>query len=780
MECAAYKFALMNVRFAPLFALLLAFIASAVPPAAAQVDAPEPLVVMNLAAHPDDEDGLTLAYYRHVEDAAAYSVIYTRGEGGQNEIGPELYEKLGAIRTAETEAAARRLGTQVRFLNFYDFGYSKFAREAFEEWGGRDSVTARLVYLVRKLKPDVLFTNHDTLTVGDTQHGHHQAVGLSAYDAFGLAADPSYHPEQLDEPGVDLWQPKRLFLRIWRWGGGDAEPDVKVPVGDLIPDREVAAADLAVEAAAQHRSQGFDKFAPRFRRDTTYFQLLRAAPGVPPLPDEATDLAAGLSPNTHADDASLAYLIDSGRITASLPGEASLQPDVSIALPGDEVSVRWTRDLTFHASTGRPTPVEIVFSGAMNTTVTVPPGAAPAAVLRIPTDAAPTLPKHVRQYDRFLSTAPIQYAVRQPGDADALYAAGHLGLEIAPPLAIEPAAQVIRLRPGDNWVPIRALVYDAAVDSVTVGISREEIIPTDPVYTLTSRTFAAPADGVLADSVAITLDKSELDASPLPLYLSAVPLYTSSDATRRGEPAVALQPARALPPVQIPDGLRVGFVQSYDDATMSALRDLGATVVPLDSAALAAGDFGDLHTIVVDIRAYLVREDLRRYNEKLLEWVRDGGHLVVNYQKTFEWNPGYDDPFAEGEKNPAGFAPYPLLLGRDRVTYEDAPVTLLAPDHALFHTPNEITDADWDDWVQERGLYFPAEYDDRYTELFAMNDPGEAPLRSSTLIADVGEGTYAYTALGWYRQLAAYNPGAYRLFANLVSLPLARGHAADG
>jgi len=147
---------------------------------------------MNLAAHPDDEDALTMAHYRHAHDAVVHSVIYTRGEGGQNEIGPELYAALGAIRTAETEAAARHLGTQVRFLNFDDFGYSKHASETFERWGGEDEVTGRLVYLIRKLKPDVLFTNHDTLTVGPrTQHGHHQAVGISAYRAMQLAADPA-------------------------------------------------------------------------------------------------------------------------------------------------------------------------------------------------------------------------------------------------------------------------------------------------------------------------------------------------------------------------------------------------------------------------------------------------------------------------------------------------------------------------------------------------------------------------------------------------------------
>ena len=145
------------------------------PPASSPYPETAPLVVMNLAGHPDDEDGRTLTYYRRAKNAIAYSVIYTRGEGGQNEIGPELYEELGAIRTTETERAARILGTQTYYLNFNDFGYSKTARETFDLWGGEDLVTSRLVYLIRKLKPDVLFTNHDTLTPGPRrQHGQHQ------------------------------------------------------------------------------------------------------------------------------------------------------------------------------------------------------------------------------------------------------------------------------------------------------------------------------------------------------------------------------------------------------------------------------------------------------------------------------------------------------------------------------------------------------------------------------------------------------------------------------
>jgi hypothetical protein len=230
--------------------------------------------------------------------------------------------------------------------------------------------------------------------------------------------------------------------------------------------------------------------------------------------------------------------------------------------------------------------------------------------------------------------------------------------------------------------------------------------------------------------------------------------------------------------VAVPPNLRVGVVQSYDDALSLALSEMQVDHVLLDSLALAHSTFDDLHTIIVDIRAYLVRPDLRAYNKRLLDWVERGGHLIVNYQKTFEWNAQYDDPFIADQKNPGDFAPFPIELSRDRVTRETAEVTVLEPDHVLFHTPNVVDAAAWDGWVQERGLYFPGSYDDRYTELFSMHDPGETSLRSSTLLTKVGDGTYLYSALVWYRQLKVFHPGAYQLFANMISLPLVDGRPA--
>jgi hypothetical protein len=190
---------------------------------------------------------------------------------------------------------------------------------------------------------------------------------------------------------------------------------------------------------------------------------------------------------------------------------------------------------------------------------------------------------------------------------------------------------------------------------------------------------------------------------------------------------------------------------------------LGVEGALLEENDLKNGDLSGFDTILIDIRGYAEREDLRESNHRLLSYVAEGGHLVVFYHKDFEWN----------DASPP-YAPYPLFLSRNRVTDENAPVTFLKPEHPLFHFPNEIAAEDWDGWIQERGLYFPAQFDDRYERLVSMSDHGEPPLESGILWAEVGQGTYVYTSLVFYRQLQAFVPGAYRLFANLISHPDAK------
>ncbi|MEM6647647.1 MAG: PIG-L family deacetylase [Bacteroidota bacterium] len=716
--------------------------------------AQQPLVVMNLAAHPDDEDGMTLTYYRHAKDAVAYSVIYTRGEGGQNEIGAELYADLGAIRTQETERAARKLGTQVFFLNFDDFGFSKFADESFERWGGRDAVTARLVYLIRKLKPDVLFTNHDTVTVGPRrQHGQHQVVGLSAYDAMTLAADPAFHPEHLEEDGVDLWQPKRLFVRHWRQPD---EYDVAIPVSDTHTPTGDTHVERAMSALGEHASQGMGMLSRFFQTENTYFSLLK---GATDAPLGSADLAANLPPN-HTATPDLDYRIQSGRAPA-LP-ERVLRPFVRTAIPGEPVALEYDTALLGSEA------VRFDFSGSIDTSVTVQGSG--ELILDISSRAKPTLPKAVRQYYRFSSHPPIRVVAYDA--ADHIIGGRYLPIEIAPPVALRAAANEWRLTPGENRVPLRLAVNDPKTEAVTLRLTAQH--ESGQMVTVQERHVLA-SDVEAMGGYAMAFDLSS-DA-PMGTYTLDV-AATPEQSTLPAKASTVTITGRRFE-VEAAPGLNVGVVESYDNTIDQALSALGVQHTMLDSLALATGDLDAFDTIVIDIRAYLVRQDLRTHNDRLLAWVQRGGHLIVNYQKVFEWNDQYPDPFDREQANPGDFAPFPIELGRDRVTYEDAPVTILQPNLPLFTTPNAIDDAAWEGWIQERGLYFPSSYDERYTELFALNDPGEAPLRSSTLLAAYGEGTYLFTALGWYRQLKVYHPGAYALFANMVSFPLVEAAPTD-
>jgi hypothetical protein len=205
-------------------------------------------------------------------------------------------------------------------------------------------------------------------------------------------------------------------------------------------------------------------------------------------------------------------------------------------------------------------------------------------------------------------------------------------------------------------------------------------------------------------------------------------------------------------------GLRVGYISGAGEEGASILEQLGIRPVLLDAEALAVGELDSLEVIVAGSRAYEVRADLAAHNRRLLEWVRRGGTLVVQYNK-------YE--LVEG-----GFTPYPITMGRphDRVTDEAAPVRLLAPDHPALAYPNRISERDFEGWIQERGLYFARSWDPRYTPVLESADPGEAPLQGGLLVAPYGEGMYVYTGLAFFRQLPEGVPGAWRLFANLLSL----------
>ncbi|HYG99582.1 MAG TPA: PIG-L family deacetylase [Terriglobales bacterium] len=209
--------------------------------------------------------------------------------------------------------------------------------------------------------------------------------------------------------------------------------------------------------------------------------------------------------------------------------------------------------------------------------------------------------------------------------------------------------------------------------------------------------------------------------------------------------------------VSVPKGLRVGYVMGAGDEIPSVLRQIGMDVTLISPEELSTGNLGKYGTIVLGIRAYDTRDDLRANNKRLLDYVSNGGTLVVQYNADYE------------EFNAGSFTPYPATLSRDRVSVEEAPVDILAPTDSVFRWPNQITKSDFEGWVQERGLYFMGQWDDKFEALLTSNDPGEAPMKGGLLSAKYGKGTYIYTGYAFFRQLPFGVPGAVRLFVNLVS-----------
>ena len=279
------------MRISKLFLVLFLLISIA-----SILSAQSSLVLMAISAHPDDEDGAALAYYAKIKGVKTYSVFFTRGEGGQNEVGSALGDDLGVLRTQETRAAAQVLGSEVIFLGYPDFGFSKTAKETFAMWGDRDSVLARLVYVIRALKPDVIITNHDTITTKpNRQHGNHQAAGITAYEAFRKAANPSYHPEQLNGV-VTPWQVKKLYYRFFNRGGIKQDSLVSLDVNAKDASGKTIE-QISMEALSKHRSQGMDKITldsiPSFFRKHSYYKVLADSA----YPYDQSDLFSGISPS---------------------------------------------------------------------------------------------------------------------------------------------------------------------------------------------------------------------------------------------------------------------------------------------------------------------------------------------------------------------------------------------------------------------------------------------------------------------------------------------------
>jgi len=735
-------------------------------------------VVMNLAAHPDDEDAAGLTYNRIALGARTHSIVFTRGEGGQNAIGPELYEELGVIRTEETQQAAKVIGSRVDFLNFQDFGFSKSASETFSKWGGKDEVVRRLVYIIRKYRPDVLFMNHTT----GRAHGHHQAVAVAAIDAFDAAADPSRYPEQLSLPGIGVWQTKKLFVRVFPLGDSH---DVTLPVNDVNEHEGISYLLIAQKGLRLHHSQGLDSvsltsrglgsnrylvertFSSYGTDSTTFFSGLTylAAPEDSLLRKLRSSIDSLISNHSRAGMMNTSLRL-AARVTSVDTSGLSAQSRRILDDWNSELDrlVRRLSGMTVAWSTsdpvtvsGEPVGIRLSVSGTGHRIRLVGLSASPAEGWRVESSelhgdgsgaeirmvagagAPRTVPKVRYQYN------PIE-----TGTSTILF------LEVS----IDGSSVILREPVRIDLAPDQELILDAPRQwALPAGGNRNlrleyHVINHRPDGIRGSLHANLPRGWTAEDSGFSVDTEDGTGAGTVILNLPDVVAAGDYDLRFSDGPMEAKATVRVFD-VQVSAGVHLGIIKSYDDALETVAAGLSVPYEMVSVGDLSVGNLGRFSSIVVDIRSYAAREDLRASNQRLLEYVKNGGTLVVFYHKQDEWKPEY--------------APYPFSISRDRVTVEEAPVTILLPDHWTMNTPNRIGPDDWNGWVQERGLNFPAEVPAEYERVLSTHDPDEPPLDTGLIVSGYGAGSYLYTSYVWYRQMKELNPGAIRCFANFIS-----------
>jgi len=774
--------------------------------------------ILMIGAHPDDEYSDLVALFARGMGAQVAYLSLSRGEGGQNLIGPELGPELGVIRSEELLAARRIDGARQFFARAYDFGYSKNIDEALRLWP-RDSLLRDVLDVVRRFRPQIIVSVFSG-TPSDG-HGQHQVAGVLARQAFEALRDSS-------------WGPVKLYRSLY---SDTASATLRLDAGALDPVRGVSYHQIAMAGRSQHRSQDMGQLerpGPAVAR-LAFIEWRERARG----PGEGDGVFSGVD-TLPAGQARYAALIDSARARLSPSHPEAIVPLLARArheLGGADSGQQALLDQTLAAAAG------VALDGATDDGIVIPgervqieatvwnsgPGAvtldgidvaAPAGwkVERIDAATSPVAPGTVATRRFAVTVAPDAsrsqpYFLRRPL-LGALYdwsgvPAEWRGLPFEP----GPLQLTVRLTvAGEPLALTREIVYRYRDQSI--GEVRRPVFVTRPFdVAVTPDLVVWPVDGTAAGPRSFTVTVTNRTRGPATAQVVLIPpsgwagAPAESLSFQREDEAKSLTVGLAMPAgvrpgvyqvkaaavanrersegslaiidyphirprgvthasvaevraarIALPRLARVGYVRGASDRVPEALAAVGIPIELLGPDTLGRGDLPHYDAIVIGSRAYETEPALVAANGRLLDYARSGGLVIVQYQQY---------PFVSGS-----FAPYRLSIARphDRVTDETAPVTALDPSHPALHVPNQIGPADWQGWVQERGLYFAHDWDSSYTALLETHDPGEPPLSGGLLVAALGKGTYVYTGLSFFRQLPAGVPGAYRLFANLLAL----------
>jgi LmbE family N-acetylglucosaminyl deacetylase len=805
--------------------------------------------VLMIGAHPDDEDTELLTVLVRGMGVEAVYLALTRGEGGQNLIGPELGDALGVLRTEELLAARRLDGARQAFTRAFDFGYSKGLSDTWSHWP-RDSVLKDVVRLVRRFRPQVIVSVFSGTSRDG--HGQHQAAGWAAQEAFRVAGDPAVFPELAREEGFAPWTPLKLYLNVRFTSGVERDlPGVTLDGGVL--DRAVGQSYLQIAARGRslHRSQDMGMLQP-IGPSAVRLALLqdRTGGGASGFFAGVDTSLAGLAPGRVSAQTRQRLTQVAARLHALRPwntaGLAALHREFAALTSGwgaREAAVRdqlarmdealfLASDLLCDALADRERlvparPVRVVVScwNASRATRVVegavrilgreargfgPHRLAPGALrsdtirLDVPADAPLTNPYFLdlpKQPGAALYQWPAQAPAGTPFEDAPLVAALRLAGggaavrevvfrhndqargEIRRPVTVVPPVTV-SLRPdaglwpsGDDTprdfeVTVRAMTGDSVAVRVALeGPPGWSVTPPQPVRLTgaaperTLRFTVRRARGIEGRFVLRAVAEGA-DGQRYDRHLVAVE-YPHVRPRQLVHPAVA---GLSLAPIALAAGDGVAYVRGAADHIPEALQFLGLRFALLSPDSLARGDLSAFRTVVIGPRAYETEARLGEVSGRLEEFARRGGTVIVQYQQQVFFRGGHTPFPLSLAGRPGSGEPPPLRQGAPRVAEEGAAVTVLAPDHPLFRYPNLITDADWQEWVQERGLYFARSWDPGWTPLLEMADAGEEPQRGGLLVARVGAGVFGYTGLSFFRQLPAGVPGATRLFINLLAL----------
>jgi LmbE family N-acetylglucosaminyl deacetylase len=781
--------------------------------------------VLYIAAHPDDENTNLMALWANGSLYESAYLSITRGDGGQNLIGPELRERLGVIRTEELLAARRIDHGNQFFSRAIDFGFSKTAEETMRIWD-HDKILSDVVWVVRKFRPDVMvtrFSPEDQMT-----HGHHTASAILAREAFSASGDPNRFREQL--AFVKPWRPTRLvwntspFFFSNRNLPFDPTGLTVTEAGGYNPLLGKAYTEIAAASLSMHKSQGVGS-PPRRGARNEYFKLLEGQPMTSSLFDGidtswsrvansesiATEIRQIISNFHPADPAvsvpellKLRQAMGGIRDDSWVPEKRAELDEIIAACLGLHVAASTTNQAV---TPGQTTAIKLEAINRCDIPVTLQQVRFPLSGESIKIDAAlPSNELVTKDLScRISEDTPYSqpYWLRKPGTLGAFAVDDQklIGLPENPPhLPVEITLQIS----GQDLRYVIDTRY-RTVDPVA-GELRQPLVIAPPVFTdfsnhvlmfATNQAKSIPVrvtaatgpingqlkltapDGWHVDPAAVQIDLKGANAEAMATFTVTPPEQDSEGRLRAiasidgreysfgrvriSYPHIGVHTLMPTAEVKVvradirKKGERLGYIPGAGDDVPESLQQIGYTVKMLSDADITAKNLKQFSAVVLGIRAYNTNDRISTWLPELFAYVKNGGVAIAQYNTT-------------ADLKTKEMAPYSLEISRDRVTDENAEVRILATNHPLATTPNKITSKDFEGWVQERGLYFPNKWDPAWTPILSCNDPKEKPLDGGLLVAKSGKGFFIYTSYSWFRQLPAGVPGAYRSFANMVSL----------